>query len=92
MYGTPRRSPLLRTRLLHRLLATGLLALVAAAGTAMGGCAHPPPVKPWQRGHLTRRAMIFDDGLEGRFRQHMFSSREGAEGGYGHVGGGCGCN
>jgi hypothetical protein len=68
-----------------------LAALVG--GLLMSGCRHlAPPVKPWQRGHLVRRAMQFDDGLEGRFRQHMFSSREGAEGGYGHVGGGCGCN
>ena len=67
-----------------------LVALLGGAGAS--GCRHAPPVKPWQRANLTRRAMQFDDGLEGRFRQHMFSSREGAEGGYGHVGGGCGCN
>ncbi len=69
-----------------------LLLVALLCGTAASGCRHAPPVKPWQRGHLVRRAMQFDDGLEGRFRQHMFSSREGAEGGYGHVGGGCGCN
>ena len=57
------------------------------------GCGHrEPPVRPWQRGYLAKRALQFNDGLEGRFRQHMFSSREGAEGGYGFVGGGCGCN
>jgi hypothetical protein len=66
-------------------------AMIVLAAIA-AGCAHPPPVKPWQRGHLTRRALQFDDGLEARFRQHLFSSREGADGGYGHVGGGCGCN
>jgi hypothetical protein len=65
-----------------------LLGLIGAQG-----CAHPPPVKPWQRGYLAKRAMRFDDGLEGRFRQHLFGgAREGADGGYGHVGGGCGCN
>jgi hypothetical protein len=70
-----------------------LLMLIALGGSALAGCATvPPPVKPWQRGHLTKRALQFSDGLEGRFRQHMFSAREGAEGGYGHVGGGCGCN
>jgi hypothetical protein len=70
-----------------------LVLSVLLFGAAASGCRHmPPPVKPWQRGHLVKRAMQFDDGLEGRFRQHMFSSREGAEGGYGHVGGGCGCN
>lgn len=65
------------------------LCLAAASFT---GCLHTPPVKPWQRAHLSRRAMSFDDGLEGRFKQHVYSAREGAEGGYGHVGGGCGCN
>jgi hypothetical protein len=74
-------------------LKLGLFLLMAvASGSAMVGCTHAPPVKPWQRGHLARRSMQFDDGLEGRFRQHLFGAREGAEGGYGHVGGGCGCN
>jgi hypothetical protein len=67
-----------------------LLATLALLGAS--GCALAPPVRPWQRGHLARRAMQFDDGLEARFRQHLFGAREGAEGGYGHVGGGCGCN
>jgi len=71
-----------------------LLALLAALGGAVG-CAHapPPPIQPWQREHLSKRAMRFDaDPLENRFRQHMFGSREGADGGYGQPGGGCGCN
>ncbi len=70
------------------------LALWAALGGA-AGCAHapPPPIQPWQREHLSKRAMRFDaDPLEDRFRQHMFGSREAADGGYGHPGGGCGCN
>ena len=71
-----------------------LIALLAtlATGTLATGCRHAPPVRPWQRGHLSKRALQFNDGLEGRFKQHMYSSREGAEGGYGYVGGGCGCN
>jgi hypothetical protein len=68
------------------------LLLLLVAGTQAAGCATPAPVRPWQRAYLARRAMSFDDGLEGRFRQHLFGSREGAEGGYGHAGGGCGCN
>lgn len=64
-----------------------LLALLGAQG-----CAAAPPVRPWQRGYLTKRSMRFDDGLEARFRQHVFAAREGADGGYGHIGGGCGCN
>jgi hypothetical protein len=75
----------------HRKLGLFLL-LVVASGGALSACNHAPPVKPWERGYLVRRAMRLDDGLEGRFRQHMFGAREGAEGGYGHVGGGCGCN
>jgi hypothetical protein len=69
----------------------GLL-LLALVGSSAAGCAHAPPVRPWERGYLAKRAMRFDDGLEGRFRQHLFGAREGAEGGYGDVGGGCGCN
>jgi hypothetical protein len=65
--------------------------VLLAAGAALAGCRHVP-VKAWQRANLAKRAMKFDDGLESRFKQHMFSAREGAEGGYGDVGGGCGCN
>ncbi len=68
-----------------------LLLLGLSASLAAAGCG-TPPVRPWQRGYLTKRALRFDDGNETRFRQHLFSSREGADGGYGHVGGGCGCN
>jgi Domain of unknown function (DUF4266) len=69
-----------------------LVLAVLGASATMTGCKHAPPVKPWQRGYLTKRAMTFETGLEGKFKQHVFSAREGAEGGYGHVGGGCGCN
>ena len=75
---------------MSRVLAALLLGLVASQAS---GRAHSPPVKPWQRGYLAKRAMRLDDGLEGRFRQHLFGgAREGADGGYLHVGGGCGCN
>jgi Domain of unknown function (DUF4266) len=72
-----------------------LLLAVAWAAVAGNGCAHAPrpPIQPWQREYLSKRAMRFDaDPLESRFRQHMFGSREGADGGYGQLGGGCGCN
>ena len=69
------------------LVALGLITLGA-------GCAHrPPPVQPWQREHLAKRALRFDaDPLEDHFRQHWFGAREGADLGYGQPGGGCGCN
>jgi Domain of unknown function (DUF4266) len=77
---------------LRRSIVTLALAVLAIGGAA--GCAHrPPPVQPWQREHLSRRAMQFDaDPQEDRFRQHWLGSREGADLGFGQPGGGCGCN
>ena len=50
-------------------------------------------VKPWQREDLARRSMISDQSAgESRFQQHARGAREGAEGGTGEPGGGCGCN
>jgi hypothetical protein len=72
-----------------------LCVLLAVAGVAAGtaGCAHQPPIEPWQREHLAKRAMRFDaDPVEGHFRQHMYGAREGSDLGYGQPGGGCGCN
>jgi hypothetical protein len=76
----------------RKVLSTLGAALLLAVAASAAGCATPAPVRPWQRAYLTRRAMQFDDGMEGRFRQHLFGSREGADGGYGQAGGGCGCN
>ncbi|HMC94170.1 MAG TPA: DUF4266 domain-containing protein [Polyangia bacterium] len=70
-----------------------LFAVAAAVGGA--GCAHAPspPVQPWQREHLAKRALRFDaDPLEDHFRQHWLGAREGADLGFGQPGGGCGCN
>ncbi len=78
-----------RRRRLGRLLFA--LALVLAIPVA--GCSHAPPVQPWQREHLAKRAMRFDaDPVEMRFRQHLFGAREASDLGYGEPGGGCGCN
>lgn len=67
--------------------------LLSALGFGAAGCVRQPPVRPWQRGYLSKRALRFDaDRLEQRFRQHMFGSREGSDLGYGQPGGGCGCN
>jgi len=46
-----------------------------------------------QRENLAKRSMTNDTAPgEGRFEQHSRGSREGAEGGTGQPGGGCGCN
>jgi hypothetical protein len=54
------------------------------------GCGH---VRPHERENLSRRSMTSDrDPGERRFGQHVTGSREGADGGTGEPGGGCGCN
>lgn len=74
---------------LRLLIVAAVCALVGASG-----CAHRrPPVAPWQREFLAKRALRFDSDLqEDRFRQHWFGAREGADLGFGQPGGGCGCN
>lgn len=75
----------------RRLLA--LLGLALGLAFAGAGCAHKPPVAPWQREYLSKRALRFDGDIqEDWFRQHLFGAREGADLGYGQPGGGCGCN
>jgi hypothetical protein len=50
-------------------------------------------VRAHERGHLAKRAMTDDRSTgEARFFGHERGSREGAEGGNGQPGGGCGCN
>jgi hypothetical protein len=68
------------------------LALVFGLGLVLGagGCV---VVHAHERGHLAKRAMTSDrDPGEARFAEHERGSREGAEGGTGQPGGGCGCN
>ena len=46
-----------------------------------------------EREHLAKRSMTKDsDAGEERFKEHERGSREGATGGTGQPGGGCGCN
>ncbi len=55
-----------------------------------GGCT---AVKPWQRGRMARRCMQLDPAPESTLvEQHVYQYREGSAGGYGGLGGGCGCN
>ena len=64
--------------------------LFALCAAVAAGCAQ---VKPYQREHLSRREMIDDKQPgEARFDEHGRGSREGAQGGDGAAGGGCGCN
>ena len=67
-----------------------LIFCATATLSLFGGCAH---VKPWQRGTLADYTMRGDrDGLGVAQDEHIYFSREGASGGRGVGGGGCGCN
>jgi hypothetical protein len=69
---------------------SAIAALASAWLVGAAGCAR---VRPHQREHLSRRAMIADqEAGEARFQQHARGAREGADGGTGEAGGGCGCN
>jgi len=70
-----------------------LLLLSLAVGLGTAGCAsfNPPPA--WDKGELAKPAMQFDPNVpEATLREHIYFSKEGAAGGYGIGGGGCGCN
>lgn len=64
--------------------------LFLTTALAASGCV---VVHAHQRENLAKRAMTNDqDPGETRFAQHERGSREGADGGTGQPGGGCGCN
>jgi len=66
------------------------LCVVCMACTA---CGHIEGPKPWEKGLLARPEMTMGgDGLEARYDQHTYGSKEASSGGYGVGGGGCGCN
>lgn len=73
-----------------------VLALAAALSllACAGGCAPIRPwVKPYQREHLADAIMALNrDPVSSSYLEHVLESREGARGGSGAVGGGCGCN
>jgi len=76
----------------HSSLPIVLVTWLAGLATALvaTGCVR---VKPYEREYLARPAMVGDrDPGQMRFSQHQTGSREGADGGTGEPGGGCGCN
>lgn len=68
--------------------------LAATALVAFSGCANVEPwVKPYERDRLADPIMALDgDPVSSSYLQHVYESREGARGGEGAAGGGCGCN
>lgn len=75
----------------QRLLVTKCL----GAGLLIASCflSACTSVQAYQKEHLAAAHMSFNPTpLESVARQHMYTSREAASGGYGISGGGCGCN
>ena len=76
-----------------RIVSRILLSLLVVGG--LSACSGPiePWVKPYERDRLADPIMALDpDPVSSSFMQHVFESREGARGGEGAAGGGCGCN
>jgi len=74
-------------RALRVIIASGIL-------LATMGCGRLEPwVKPYERERLADRVMAWDrDGIATAYITHVHENREGAHGGTGATGGGCGCN
>jgi len=72
----------------------GRFLLLFAVLTGTAACADFEPwVKPYERDRLADPIMALDpDPVSSAYIQHVFEAREGARGGEGAAGGGCGCN
>lgn len=73
---------------------TARLFVTLALAAAAGGCSSIEPwVKPYERDRLADPIMFLDaDPVSTAYIQHVYEAREGARGGEGAAGGGCGCN
>lgn len=68
-------------------LTTALLGVLSACSPI------EPWVKPYERDRLADPIMALDpDPVSTAYIHHVFEAREGARGGEGSAGGGCGCN
>lgn len=67
--------------------------LVTLVSLLLGGCAIEPWVQPYERANLADPVMSFSrDPVSSSYLKHVYEAREGARGGEGSQGGGCGCN
>ncbi|HSV20687.1 MAG TPA: DUF4266 domain-containing protein [Casimicrobiaceae bacterium] len=72
---------------------TGRACVIVALALLAGACASIQPPQPWEKGDLAKPQMQLDpEPLTAKGTQHIYQSKEGAAGGYGVGGGGCGCN
>jgi len=77
-----------------KITAISRFVLLAIAMVAVSGCSNIEPwVKPYERDRLADPIMALDtDPVSSAYIQHVYEAREGARGGEGAAGGGCGCN
>lgn len=70
------------------------LALPLAALCGLSACGNIDPwVKPYERDRLADPIMALDiNPVSTAYIHHVYEAREGARGGEGSAGGGCGCN
>ncbi len=75
-------------------LATGRILLTLLLMVGLSACGNIEPwVKPYERDRLADPIMALDgDPVSTLYLQHVYEAREGARGGEGAAGGGCGCN
>ena len=68
--------------------------LACVAILVFSGCSSVEPwVKPYERDRLADPIMFLDtDPVSSAYIYHVYEAREGARGGEGTAGGGCGCN
>ena len=72
---------------------TARILLVLLAFYGLSACSVEPWVKPYERDRLADPIMALDgDPVSAAYIQHVYEAREGARGGEGAAGGGCGCN
>lgn len=72
----------------------GRIALPLLVVMGLSACGPIEPwVKPYERDKLADPIMALDgDPVSSSYIQHVYEAREGARGGEGSAGGGCGCN
>jgi len=70
---------------------SGRILLALLVFGAASGCSIEPWVKPYERDALADPIMALDgDPVSTAYIQHVYEAREGARGGEGAAGGGCG--
>jgi hypothetical protein len=76
---------------ISRILLTLATLLIVAE---LSACSNIEPwVKPYERDRLADPIMFLDaDPVSSAYIYHVYEAREGARGGEGTAGGGCGCN